>query len=322
MEEIRTYKVGMKLKGRLTLLPDSQKIFGALTYLLGEYTTSENAGSFVADVKERKVFCSLSDMLPEGFLPVPQTWFLDRVDKSDGIAEPKKLYKAIKQRQYMDENKIMQMMDNPRQIENSYPYISVYNSHQIHASLESLQYGLPGLDPEIYSVPECIVEEVRTRDGREERTQVTDFCFYLGTDKGEKMEQLIQIIKKAQEQERLFFLGARSSQGMNTFVIKDITAVSRISESNAVRYLNLGMLLPDKIDFNKSYLKIFTSERRPFHMPGGWEKDVCGQVVSFIQQGSIIYPLGDPGSACKCIQSVFDENAILFGNAFMLPMNY
>ena len=109
---------------------------------------------------------------------------------------------------------------------------------------------------------------------------------------------------------------------MNTFVIKDITAVSRISESNAVRYLNLGMLLPDKIDFNKSYLKIFTSERRPFHMPGGWEKDVCGQVVSFIQQGSIIYPLGDPGSACKCIQSVFDENAILFGNAFMLPMNY
>ena len=102
------------------------------------------------------------------------------------------------------------------------------------------------------------------------------------------MEQLIQIIKKAQEQERLFFLGARSSQGMNTFVIKDITAVSRISESNAVRYLNLGMLLPDKIDFNKSYLKIFTSERRPFHMPGGWEKDVCGQVVSFIQQGSII----------------------------------
>lgn len=86
MEEIRTYKVGMKLKGRLTQLPDSQKIFGALTYLLGEYTTSENAGSFVADVKERKVFCSLSDMLPEGFLPVPQTWFLDRVDKSDGIA--------------------------------------------------------------------------------------------------------------------------------------------------------------------------------------------------------------------------------------------
>lgn len=57
-------------------------------------------------------------------------------------------------------------------------------------------------------------------------------------------------------------------------------------------------------------------------MPGGWEKDVCGQVVSFIQQGSIIYPLGDPGSAGKCIQLVFDENAILFGNAFMLPMNY
>ena len=57
-------------------------------------------------------------------------------------------------------------------------------------------------------------------------------------------------------------------------------------------------------------------------MPGGWEKDVCGQVVSFIQQGSIIYPLGAPGSAGKCIQSVFDENAILFGNAFMLPMNY
>ena len=149
-----------------------------------------------------------------------------------------------------------------------------------------------------------------TRDGREERTQVTDFCFYLGADKGEKMEQLIQIIKSTGTGTVILF-GCPPSQGMNTFVIKDIAAASRKSESNAVRYLNLGMLLPDKIDFNKSYLKIFTSERRPFSYAGRMGKGCLRTSGQFYPTGKHHIPSWDPGSAGKCIQSVFDENAIL-----------
>ena len=80
------------------------------------------------------------------------------------------------------------------------------------------------------------------------------------------------------------------------------------------------MLLPEKIDFRKSTLKLFTSERRPFTMPGGWKKD-SKYFISFIDSGSIIVLKDKIEQAGKCVRSPFNpKRDIIFGNAFLYPV--
>ena len=80
------------------------------------------------------------------------------------------------------------------------------------------------------------------------------------------------------------------------------------------------MLVPEKIDFRKSTLRLFTSERRPFTMPGGWKKD-SKYFISFIDSGSIIAFYDIIEQAGKCVRSPFNqERDIIFGNAFLYPV--
>lgn len=51
-----SYKINMKLSGRMTQLPDSQKIFGALIYFYAEKTSEKQAEEFVSGVKEGRIF--------------------------------------------------------------------------------------------------------------------------------------------------------------------------------------------------------------------------------------------------------------------------
>lgn len=99
MADFELYKIGMELSGRLTQLPDSQKLFGALMYLYSDLNSAEQATSLVLDIKKGNIFCALSDLLPVGYLPMPQSYLLDRAEalaQGEAADKGKAVYKAIK----------------------------------------------------------------------------------------------------------------------------------------------------------------------------------------------------------------------------------
>ncbi|GIN05898.1 hypothetical protein MKZ19_19285 [Shouchella clausii] len=326
MIETVTYKVEMSLTGRLTQLPDSQKIFGALIYMYAEQYSSERATLLVSKIREGEIYFSLSNMLPRDYFPTPQTYLLDPSsgqpsDRSDSKKD-KKTYKAIKHRSFMKLAEIYKAMDNPNHADNLYPFACIESSQQIHAAIDSLRYDIPGLDPNVYSVPEVNVVEV-LKEGKKEI--VTKFSFYLCADKCDESAELLDALQHAKESKRRFFLGARASQGFNTFVVESIQAHEfGDSGGRTNTYLNLGMLLPQAIDFEESSLKLFTSERRPYHSAGGWDKELSGQFISFIEAGSIILVTEGRKKAGGSILSPFNNKDkprdIVFGNAFLLPI--
>ena len=133
----------------------------------------------------------------------------------------------------------------------------------------------------------------------------------------ESVVSVKEVIEKFIQSEESIILGKRASQGLNKYKIISIEEIE-IQESDY--YLNLGMLLPEKIDFRKSTLRLFTSERRPFTMPGGWKKD-SKYFISFIDSGSIIALKDKMEQAGKCVRSPFNqERDIIFGNAFLYPV--
>jgi hypothetical protein len=77
-----------------------------------------------------------------------------------------------------------------------------------------------------------------------------------------------------------------------------------------------------KNDFASSTLKLFTSGRRTFEMPGGWDKDFARYYISFIAEGSIIASPDGLESTGKSIKSPFNpKRDIVFGNAFLYSLS-
>lgn len=308
------YYVDMRLSGRLTQLPDSQKLFGALVYLYAEQLSAEKASGFVANIKDGSIYFSLSNMLPAGYLPTPQTYFSEM---------SKQIYKAIKKRQYLKKEQIIKLLDDSTKAEITYPYVCEKSSQQIHAAIDSLFYKLPGLDPNLYSVPDITV--VTVEDAEQERnntgTPMSQFGFYVSFNDCEETAALMNALEVAKQNGKTFILGPRASQGLNLFTITDITPSADLIQEKAMRYLNTGMLLPKEISFTESTLKLFTSERRPYNRPGGWEKDYTKQFISFVQAGSMICPTNGLKEVGMSIPSPFDKDrAIVFGNAFQFPL--
>ena len=127
-------------------------------------------------------------------------------------------------------------------------------------------------------------------------------------------------MEEANKRQRKIVLGARGSQGLNTYhIVKVETHVEEESRVTTGMYLNLGMLIPKQINFELSSIKLFTSERRPFNPTGGWDKDsMVGQFISYIEQGSIVYTQQGLKNAGKSIESPFNETKdIVFGNALL-----
>jgi hypothetical protein len=317
---VQTYKVNLSLTGRLTQLPDSQKLFGALVHMYADYYSSDKASKLVAQVKEGRLHISLSNLLPEGYLPCPQRYLLDKLVELD-VADDnskKERYKAVKKREYITGEQLIKLMESPQAASQLYPYVYTHSSQHIHASIDAARYNMPGLPPNLFSVPEMTVFEKRGE--LEKETKVTKFTFYLAMDEGDDGQKLLHALQHAQDTNRLFFLGARASQGLNIYKITDICAES-IDYEQTTLFLNMGMLLPQNIDFEKSKLQLYTSERRPYFVAEGWSKNMSGKFISYIEAGSIIVT-EDNGwrSAGKSITSPFQPRDLVFGNAYLLPV--
>ncbi len=314
-----SYYVNMRLSGRLTQLPDSQKLFGALIYLYAEHLSAEKASEFVAKIKDGGIYFSLSNMLPFNYLPTPQTYLFNKMS----FKNTKQTYKSIKKRQYLKKDQITKLLADQAKADTMYPYVCEKPSQQIHAAIDSLFYKLPGLDPNLYSVPEITIVTVENADQEAYNTGIpmTQFGFYLSFNECEETADLMNALDIAKQNEKVFILGPRTSQGLNLFTIINITPSADLVQEKAMRYLNTGMLLPKEISFTESTLKLFTSERRPYNRPGGWEKDYTKQFISFVQAGSVICPTNSLKEVGMSIPSPFDKDrAIFFGNAFQYPL--
>ena len=319
---MKSYRVTLKSSGMITQLPDSQKIFGALITELAKREGNEVASMLTEAVLNRKMHLSLSNLFPFGYFPMPDEYvgyFWNRKKKTSN-RNLKERRAAVKERSYIKWEDPDEVLQDPERCTKLYPYVKKEEGRQLRASVESVSYGIESLETKLYTVPFLTVQEVREQKEEKGRS-ISEFYFYLQGDEGELLEYLLRLIAKWKKDEATLILGKRSSQGLNKYRISALEAIELpCIETNY--YLNLGMLLPDRIDFQKSTLKLFTSERRPFAMAGGWDKSFQKRFISFIDCGSIVTTVEGTECAGKCIPSPYHGNRdIVFGNAFLYPID-
>lgn len=323
---VKTYKIKMSLTGRATQLPDSQKIFGALIYKYSEKYSSERASRLVSSILKEEIYLAVSNLLPEGYLPCPRQFLLDKLASEEHSGNKRKskfpskiIYKEINKRKFILQEDLYKMVTDPENAVYSYPFVYIESSQQIHAALDAGRYNLPGLPPNVYSVPEINVTEAGADQC--ERMSIKEFVFYLAIDDGAEHDELLAMLDSARMHNQLFFLGARASQGLNTYIVHEIELQPNWYEDETNVFLNLGMLLPNQIDFKNSSLQLYTSERRPYQMTAGWDKGKNGKFISYIEAGSTIRANKGWKDVGRSIQSPFENRDIVFGNSFMLPLN-
>jgi CRISPR type III-A-associated RAMP protein Csm4 len=316
------YKIELRSRGALTQLPDSQKLFGALLYMFSDMYGNENATALTKALLDKKIHLALSNVVPSGYLPVPQDYLMDLISSNDGEEQWKEKRTAIKERSYLKPEKLKQILKAPLDCETIFPYIKLANQQQLRASIESTRYDIPELDSNLYSVPTITLQEISLDGSKSEQQRpVNNFCFYLQVEENDIDSKLVNMLKGATEEKHLVILGKRGSQGLNIFELVNIIKQD-IQPVSTEKFLNLGMLLPDEINFASSTLRLFTSERRPFEMAGGWDKNFTKKYISFVAEGSIISVNAGVFEAGKSISSPFNSRRdIVFGNAFLYPLD-
>lgn len=327
---MRVYKIELAAKGALTQMPDSQKIFGALVYMFSETYGSEKATELTRAVLDKKIQLALSNLMPSGYFPVPQDYLMDRIVESTDEDEQLKIKRmAVKERTYLKQAELMRVLKAPDEYENIFPYVKLQNQQLLRASIDSIRYDIPELESKLFSVPTVVLQEVylnkagKEQESKEQEKPIKNFCFYLQTEDNDGGKELLSMMKTAAKEKRIIILGKRASQSLNTFeFIESIEVVEdTLRHMSSGIFLNMGMLLPDEINFAASKLKLFTSERRPFQMAGGWNKNFNKQYISFIAEGSIISAKAGTIRAGKSIPSPFNSKRdIVFGNAFLYPL--
>jgi len=324
---MKVYEVQLVSKGSLTQLPDSQKLFGALVYMYSEKYSTNFASELTKKLLNKEIYFSLSNVIPQGYYPTPQDFIIDRLSKnSNEISTLKEQSSEIKMRSYIPKTELHKIFEGKKNCKEIFPYIKLENHQQLRVFIESNFYNVPELESKLYSVPTVNLLEISLDEKQNEiKKPVNKFCFYMQADGSDDAVKLLNMLNEAAETKKTVILGKRFSQGLNIFEFQNITEIveENIDDSRANCFLNMGMLLPDKINFKSSTLKLFTSERRPFEMPGGWDKNFIRYYISFIAEGSIIVPLDDERqNAGKSIKSPFNpERDIVFGNAFLYPLH-
>ena len=300
-------------------MPDSQKIFGALVYMFSDEYGTEKANKFVKDILDKKIFLALSNLLPNDYLPTPVDYLVDKLHNTDNNEKPdiKKVRKDIKKRHYLQKDNLNKILKNPLCNKELYPYVKIVERQQLRASIESVKLDTAALDSNLYSVP--YITPVKIDTVNSPGSVITEFNFFLQIDDSVECSEFFKMIINAVNLKQNIILGKRASQGLNIFQLNKIIDYNIINNSENM-FLNTGMLLPDNINFVKSTLQLFTSERRPYEISGGWNSDFERRYISFIKEGSVISIPNNCRDAVKSIESPFDSKSIVFGNEFLYPM--
>lgn len=83
---MRKFEVYLRSEGDITLLPDSQKIFGYLMDKLSQKFDRSLVSEFVKDVKGK---CMVSNLIPSGYLPTPRFYLMRVIFKNQNDCEAK-----------------------------------------------------------------------------------------------------------------------------------------------------------------------------------------------------------------------------------------
>ena len=307
------YKIKVKQEGRITQLLDSQKIFGALMHLLTNQGYSSIASEIVSEVEAGNMIFMISNLMPEGYLPVPNIEISEIKSKEE--------YKKLKARAFVSEKELLE----GKIVTEIVDFLEIEPGQSSQNYIRSEGLGIPGLKNALYSVP--TIKLVRNKD----KEQIKDFCFLLSIEEENKHRmKLMELLERMAQDKTCFLLGQRASQGFNTYRTVEVEKPKKWKQAD--RYLNLGMLLPNTsksacLDYNESHLKLFTSERRPYYgrFPGeNFSK--YENFISFIEAGSIIkLKEFNLTKISKCIDTTnilgSSFQTIIFGNSFLYPLS-
>lgn len=324
LHSMNDYTIHLKSIGSMTQVPDSQKLFGALIYKFVETYGDKLTTLFTNAIKDKEIHLALSNVLPKGYLPTPQDFLIDNYSSKSEKDDAKQVRKAIKTRCYIKEDAIHNILNPSCFNFEEYSYVKEQNLQQLRASIDSIRYQISGLDSNLYSVPTIVLTEVIMPNEKieyHEMKEVKDFCFYLQIDDSELCRNFYNML--ASSINETLVLGKRASQGLNLFEIKKVENNNvKQTDSTPSTFLNTGMLLPEKdtIDFDESSLKLFTSERRPFEIVGGWGKQPK-YFISFLAEGSIIKTSKSIKAIGKSVNPPYRKRDIVFGNAYLYPLH-
>ena len=122
---MENYKIKLKATGPITQLRDSQKLFGALVTAYGRIHGSGKTTKLVHAVFDRKIHLALSNVIPLGYLPLPQDYLVDRLaGRIRGERSLKESRARIKERAYIRQGDLQSVLEKPATSENRYPYIT------------------------------------------------------------------------------------------------------------------------------------------------------------------------------------------------------
>ena len=318
------FEIKLKRIGEITLLPDSQKLFGFLMGKLKEFYSDEKIGEFVESVERKESICMISNLFPTDYRPMPKSYIFDKLNI--GIYD-KKLHEKIKNIEFIKREDLKKLINstknNTSNIDNinldNYNYIKKEDTFIQKFKIESQVRQLSGFPNIAYSIP-----IVRYKDNS--GNIISDYSFLIKLEKG---NILFDYLKNKDNLLNLdCHLGHKTSYGYNTYVVKDIEFSKQkkdkkqkdiLKYSKNEKFLNLGMLLPnlDKINIEKSYLELYTSHRKPFELSDG-----VNIFISFLSAGSVLSLKEKSEYACmsKCITNDYNlmyDKAIVFGNSYL-----
>ncbi len=316
------YEIILKSIGDITLLPDSQKLFGFLMSKLSENFRQDEVSSYIDDIYENKIKCMVSNLLPKGYIPFPKAYILDIIPDNS-----KDIYKLIKKFEYISENslksiisyfkthsigKISDIKRLEKEWDTEIEFVSTKQRYLQKFKLESQEKSIPGLLNRSYSLP---ILEYYYND----REICCDFSFHVEVDDNNILSSYLkQLCKNIRiEKKKIYGLGAKVSHGYNTYCIEDIIRLENKENYKKYIYLNMGMLIPEieNINIESSFVDIYSSNRKSYEISDNIEK-----VISFISPGSVIDIKNKCNNLGRCITNKYNimyKNAIIFGNSFV-----
>ena len=303
---MKKYLINLKVASDITSFPDSQKIFGWLIYQIKKYESEENITKLVNNIYEKKIKCMISNVLPKGFIPMPKEYVIDKFgDKS------KEIYEKIKKIDFIKKEDMKKILNNEVELKNFKDYLRQKQSYIQKFRLENQFHNLAGLENKAYTVPIVKIINESTEE------IVTDFIIMIKTD-SDMIIKWLENIKNAQENEgndEEVYLGPKGSQGYNRFIRGKVEIKEEKNSEKVNFYLNVGMLLPNSINYKKSYIDLHISDRKAFEIT-----EEAKKVIGFINVGSVIYSEGENFNIGKSIQNKYNilyKNAIVFGNSYL-----
>lgn len=289
-----------KTVGKITKLPDSQTIFGAIIWNLVDFgVDKEIIGSIFSEKSEN--FLEVSNMFPENFLPNIYCWDNKKYELIVKYTADEKSKKWFFQNaSYKDEEGKRSYKSTPwvaekrikKELHRAVTHKTMNNTQQIISGSD----GVFSQKYEEYSVDGQIINQ---------------YFFWVKCNETVKKE-----LDKVLGVGSCFLkLGPRSTKGMNLFeLIEEQEYEPQCSDAKI--YLNLGTLGGNNlsnVDIDNSHIKSYTSQRKGYYD----YKDVYN--VQYIAASSVIC-LKNGKQEVERYQVIEENKKYLYTAGFLLPL--